>query len=133
MARLLRGKCCHSVHNADPDRHLGRLRTDAARPQTITRKYFKTVHRVLDERTQVIAAALLPFASAVSCEVSNRLVAPACAGHALRPRLRHLVPDGPEDRCAAWNSRACAPSIHLRRRACRRAVHDQMQWFAAGC
>lgn len=55
----------------------GRLRTDAASPQTITRKYFATVHRVLDERTPVIAAAHLPFASAVSRDGSIRLVAPA--------------------------------------------------------
>lgn len=75
----------HAVEHADANRHFGRLGADRARPQTIAGERLEPVHQVLDQRALVIAAALLPFPSAVSRNGTDGLVAPGGAGRVPRP------------------------------------------------
>src|SRR5471032_3145808 len=79
------------VDDANTDGDLRRLRTNAARRKTIPRERFIAVHRIFDQRTSVVVAALLPFVSAVSRNTVDGFVSPACSGYAFRPRFRALA------------------------------------------
>ncbi|AGK49913.1 hypothetical protein BTI_4137 [Burkholderia thailandensis MSMB121] len=76
---------CHAAQDAYADGSLGRLRVSATPAPTITRERFKAGHRVLRKRAPMVAAALLPFATAELCDRIDGVVAPCRAGGIHRP------------------------------------------------
>lgn len=74
----------HAVECAHADRDLGRLRVGAC-PQASASERLEPIHRILGERTTVIAAALLPFPAAESGDRIDRMVAPCGTRHCRLP------------------------------------------------
>lgn len=106
----------HPIEHAHANGNLGRLRVGAACPQAWTRERLEPVHRVLDQRTTVIAALLLPFAPATLFDRVDCLVALSPAGRGRRPVNRAFTRRN-RGRCAA------------RKPACRtRHRHRSYQW-----
>lgn len=89
------GELSHAIEYAHADRDVGRLRVGSACLQIKTRERFEPRHRILGQRTTVIAAAaLLPFPAAEPYDRVARSVAPCGARHGRLPVTGALARHG---------------------------------------
>ncbi|KAF1017944.1 MAG: hypothetical protein E5299_00202 [Burkholderia gladioli] len=75
----------HTVHDADANGDLRRLRVDVMRPETVAGEGLEPIHRILGKRSPVVATVLLPFLTTVTGNCINRAITPRRTGHIRLP------------------------------------------------
>lgn len=82
---LRAGEFGHTVEHAHSNGNFGRLGIGTTCPQARTRESLEPVHRVLGQRTTVVTALLLSFASTALSDGIDSFVAPSSVGRGRQP------------------------------------------------